>query len=378
MIDRRRFHDLLLTGLAVVLGAVLVSSQARVAASDDPIARSKANAIVEAVQRVSPAVVSVNTFHYKEYPRYRDPFFDYFFESPSIIRERVPGIGSGFIFREDGYVLTNSHVVENAGEINITFPDERKYEITDIANDVLVDRENDLAILRIDAEGLEVPEFGDSDDVIIGEWAIAIGNPFGLAIEDPNPTVTVGVISAVGRNFRPLEDGRTYRGMIQTDALINPGNSGGPLVNSSGQVVGVNAFIFAQSGGGSQGIGFAIPINRAIEVADKLIDGGSPEFWTGAVIQNLNRRKAKALGLATTSGALILTVTEESPSSKAGLVPGDVIVKVNGFFIRSADEVVEAFREGRVGAAYDLTVLRGRRGLTVFRTRLVLERDPQS
>lgn len=342
--------------------------------AQDDLALSRRNAIVRAVEHIAPVVVSINTFHLKEVPRYRDPFFDYFFESPSMVRERVPGIGSGFVIREDGYILTNSHVVEGAQEISVTFPDGRKYNITDVGNDVLVDREQDLAVLRIDGEGLQVPEFGDSDSIIIGEWAIAIGNPFGLAIQDPNPTVTVGVISALGRNFRPLENGRTYRDMIQTDASINPGNSGGPLVNGAGQVIGINAFIFEQSGG-SQGIGFAIPINRAIESTDKLIDGGSPEFWTGVVIQNLNRRKARALGLARASGALILTVAEASPSSKAGLDPGDVIVQVNGFNVRSADEVVEAFREGRVGAAFDLTVLRGR---TLFRTRLVLERDPQS
>ncbi len=361
---KRRYFGL----LTALLPAVTVWG------SDDPIRDTRGNAIVQAVRLVSPAVASINTFHYKEYPQYRDPFFDYFFESPSMIRERVPGIGSGFAIREDGYILTNSHVVENAREISVTFPNGQKYQITDIAKDVLVHREHDLAVLWIDVEGLSVPEFGNSDDVIIGEWAIAIGNPFGLAIRDPNPTVTVGVISAVGRDFRPLEDGRTYRNMIQTDASINPGNSGGPLVNSNGRVVGINTFIFEQSGG-SQGIGFAIPINQAIEVADELIDGGSPDFWTGVVIQNLNRRKARALTLATTVGALILTVHDDSPSSKAGLTPGDVIVEVNGFSVRSADEVVEAFREGRVGAAYDLTVLRGR---TLFKRRLVLERDPQS
>ncbi len=359
--------------LGAVAGGLLISVSV-FAGTGEEIRESRRNAIVQAVQRVSPTVVSINTFHYQEVPKNRDPFFDYFFKSPEMVRKRIPGIGSGFVIREDGYILTNSHVVEHAREISVTFPDGRKYAITDIAHDVLVNREYDLAVLRIDAEGLDVPEFGDPDDVIIGEWAIAIGNPYGLAIQDPNPTVTVGVISAVGRDFRPQEDGRTYRDMIQTDASINPGNSGGPLVNSTGQVVGVNTFIFEQSGG-SPGIGFAIPIHLAIKVADQLIDEGGPDFWTGVVITNMNRRKAKALGLVTAAGALILTVNEKSPSQKAGLIPGDVIVEVNGFTVRSADEVVEAFREGRVGAAYDLTVLRGR---TLFRTRLVLERDPQS
>ena len=340
----------------------------------DEVNQSQDNAIVRAVRRVEPTVVSINTFHYKEYPRYLDPFFYYFFESPSIVREKVPGIGSGFVIRKDGYILTNSHVVENAREINVTFPDGRKYRIRDVANDVLIDREYDLAVIHIDVGGLEVPEFGDSENAVIGDWAIAIGNPFGLTIQDPRPTVTVGVISAVGRNFRPEEDGTTYRNMIQTDASINPGNSGGPLVNSLGQVIGVNTFIFEQSGL-SLGIGFAIPIKVATDVANRMIDGGSPDFWTGVKIRSLNRRMAKALKLVTASGALILEVTEASPSKKAGLAPGDVIVRLNGFTIRSADEVIEALREGRVGAAYNLTVMRGR---TLFQTRLILERDPQS
>ena len=358
----------------LLVAAALIPATSWCHETADPVKQSQDNAIVRAVRRVEPTVVSINTFHYKEYPRYRDPFFDYFFESPAIVREKVPGIGSGFVIREDGYILTNSHVVENAREINLTFPDGRKYAIRDIANDVLVDREYDLAVIHIDVEGLEVPEFGDSENAVIGDWAIAIGNPFGLTIQDPKPTVTVGVISAVGRNFRPQEDGRTYRNMIQTDASINPGNSGGPLVNSLGQVIGVNTFIFEQSGI-SLGIGFAIPIKIATDIATKMIDGRSPDFWTGVVIRNLNRRMANALGLVTASGALILTVNEASPSQKAGLTPGDVIVRVNGFTIRSADEVVEAFREGRVGAAYDLTVMRGR---TLFQTRLILERDPQN
>ena len=162
--------------------------------------------------------------------------------------------------------------------------------------------------------------------------------------------------------------------MIQTDASINPGNSGGPLVNSLGQVIGVNTFIFSQTGG-SLGIGFAIPIERALLVANRLIEGGSPDFWTGLVIHNNNRRIARAMRLATASGALITSVEETSPAQKAGLIPGDVIVMVNEELVDSADEVVEIFREGRVGAVYGLRVLRGR---VVFNARLVLERDPNS
>jgi serine protease Do len=350
------------------------SARAQVSIPDE-IVTTRRNAIVRAVEKASGAVVSINTHRYKEYPRYRDPFWgDAFFGGPSIVRERIPGVGSGFIIREDGYILTNSHVVENAREISVTFPDGRKFEVTDTVNNVLMDRQNDLAVVHIDAKGLHVPPLGSSEEAIIGEWAIAIGNPFGLTITDPKPTVTVGVVSAVDRNFRPEEDGRIYKGMIQTDASINPGNSGGPLINSLGEVIGVNTFIFTQSGG-SLGIGFAIPIEHALEVADRLIEGGSPEFWTGLVIHNNNRRIARAMGLATASGALITSVEEGSPAQKAGLTPGDVIVMINEAIINSADEVVELFREGRVGEVYALRVLQGR---IVFNARLVLERDPNS
>ena len=339
-------------------------------AGEEEIAASRRNAIVRAVEKVAPSVVSVNTIYLKEYEvQYRHPFWDFFYY-PDIIREKTPGIGSGFVIREDGYILTNSHVVENAREIAVTFSDGRRFDLKDIRRDVLIDRQMDLAVLRIDADDLIAVEFGRPNDVITGEWAIAIGNPFGLTIEDPSPTVTVGVISAVDRDFHP-EDGRAYQDMIQTDASINPGNSGGPLVNSDGKVIGVNTFIFSKSGG-SLGIGFAIPIDRAEKVARDLIENGhSRAFWTGITIYNLNRQIARMLGLATDSGALIARVEAKSPAERAGLNPGDVIVMVNGHRVRSADDAIEAFREGRVGDIFVLTILRGRRRLEA---RLVLER----
>ena len=193
-------------------------------------------------------------------------------------------------------------------------------------------------------------------------------------IEDPKPTVTVGVISAVNRSFRPEGDGRIYQAMIQTDASINPGNSGGPLVNSDGEVIGVNTFIFSKSGG-SLGIGFALPINRASEVARQIIEQGNREFWTGIDISNLNPRIARALRLVTAYGALITSVEENSPGTRAGLNPRDVIVAVNGSRVRSADDVIEAFREARVGDAFTLLIHRGR---MLIETQLVLEPDPRS
>lgn len=242
----------------------------------DTIVSSRRNAIVQAVERAAPSVVGVTTTTIDKYRvRARHPFFD-LVPLDVIKEEATPHVGSGFVIR-DGYILTNHHVVEGAAEISITLPDGRRFEVTNIRDQVLVDRQTDLAIIKVNAHDLPIADLGDSDDVIIGEWSIAIGNPFGLRMEDPRPTVTVGVVSAVKRDFRPDESGRVYTGMIQTDASINPGNSGGPLVNSDGQVIGLNTFIFSSSGG-SLGIGFAIPINRAAEVANRLIAEGRQEF----------------------------------------------------------------------------------------------------
>ncbi|MDA0746696.1 MAG: trypsin-like peptidase domain-containing protein [bacterium] len=344
-------------------------------ATRDPITTSRRNAIVKAIEKVAPSVVGVTTTTVEEYQvRYPHPFWEYFYY-PGVLQEKRPSIGSGFVIREDGYILTNHHVVEGAQEITVTFADGRSFNVEDVRKDVMVDRQMDLAVIRINARDLPVVELGDPEDVIIGEWAIALGNPFGLLIEDPKPTVTVGVISAVNRNFRleQNEGGHIYQDMIQTDASINPGNSGGPLVNSIGQVIGTNTFILSKSGG-SLGIGFAIPIHRAAEVARKLIEGGSQEFWTGFWLHaNLTPWLAHALGLASSSGALITRVEDNSPASRAKLSPGDLVIRVNSRRVRSDEDVAEAFRNGRVGEVFTVQILRGRRQ---FDTRLVLEQAP--
>ncbi len=338
------------------------------------IAESRRNAIVYAVEKASPAVVGVHTTYLKEYQvRRRDPFWNFLYY-PGIVRKRTPGIGSGFVIREDGYVLTNHHVVKGAQAVSIVLPDGRRFSVTDIRNNVWVDWQNDLAVIHVDAQDLPVATLGDTGDVIIGEWAIAIGNPFGLELEDPKPTVTVGVVSAFGRNFQPEDEGPIYQDMIQTDASINPGNSGGPLVNSAGEVIGVNTFIFSKSGG-SLGIGFAIPISRAIKAARRLIEGG--DFWTGFWLshQNLSPWLAAALGLAADEGALITRVEEGSPAARARLNPGDLIYGINGRRVSRNSDVEKAFQQGRIGEVFVLEVLRGRRK---FRTELVLEPAPRN
>jgi len=364
---------ILLCGITVGGSAVYYSARTQPgpatvdAAEVTPTATSvddgRRNAIVLTVQRVSPAVVGVHTTLLKEVPvNVRDPFMRFFYTPGMYYQQQaVPSIGSGFVIREDGYILTNYHVVKDARSIAVTFTDGRRFEIEDMEKDVIYDRQNDLAVLRIDADGLPVAELGNSDDAIIGEWAIAIGNPFGLELEDLQPTVTVGVISAVHRNFQPDEDGRIYEDMIQTDAAINPGNSGGPLVNSLGEVIGVNTFIFSHSGG-SLGIGFAIPSSRAAEIANRLIEEGPvTSVWHGLQLHTVNRRLAWTLGLATERGALIVRIDGGSPGEHAGLEPADVIVGIDGNRVVAGRDVMGRFRGGRPGETHTIQIVRGSR-----------------
>ena len=371
----------------IVLAGVFAALTLSPAAEDKPegatpasaagpqIDASRKNAIVRAVERVAPSVVGVTTVTLERYDvRYAHPFFD-FFSYRGTVHEKRPGIGSGVVIRSDGYILTNYHVVEGAREITVTFSDGRSFRVQDTRKDVMVDPGEDLAVIRVNATDLDVPDLGDSEDVIIGEWAIAIGNPFGLLIEDPQPTVTAGVVSAVNRNLRLQQDegGHSYSNMIQTDASINPGNSGGPLVNGVGQVIGINTFIFTKSGG-SLGIGFAIPIIRAKKIADRLIAGGVQEFWAGFELHpKLTRGLANALGLYTHRAVLITGVADNSPASRAKLNPGDLIITINGNPVRSAEDVDRILENAHVGDALALEIVRGR---LRFATRLEPEKAP--
>ncbi|MDE2999216.1 MAG: trypsin-like peptidase domain-containing protein [Gemmatimonadota bacterium] len=344
-------------------------------AAGPEIDASRKNAIVRAVEKVAPSVVGVTTVSFERVDvRYVHPFFNFHW-SPGTVHKERPGIGSGVVVRSDGYILTNYHVVEGAREITVTFSDGRDIKVQDTRKDVMVDPGADLAVIRVNATDLAVPDLGDSEDVIIGEWAIAIGNPFGMLIDDPQPTVTAGVVSAVNRNLRLGQDegGHSYSNMIQTDASINPGNSGGPLVNGVGQVIGINTFIFTKSGG-SLGIGFAIPISRAKKIADRLIAGGVQEFWAGFELHpKLTRGLANALGLYTHRAVLITGVADNSPASRAKLNPGDLILAVNGKPVRSADDVERILKDAHVGEDLAMEIVRGR---LQFATRLAPEKAP--
>lgn len=306
-----------------------------------PFENSRRNAITEAVRLVSPAVVGINVLQIREYRSrdwlFDDPFFRHFF--PETRQQIVKGLGSGFIISPEGYIVTNEHVVNQAAEIVVTLPNGKKFQANVVASDYI----SDIALLKIDStEPLPYVILGNSDDLIIGEWAIAFGNPFGL-FDMGQPSVTQGIISATDRDFGKQSDNRVYRDMIQTDAAINSGNSGGPLVNSVGEVIGINTFIFSGSErtGTSIGLGFAIPINRAKRIIQELRQFGrvNRRFRTGLEIEDITFSLARYLGLRSTDGVIVSGVEKNSPASRAGFRIGDVIVAINEQEIHSKEDV---------------------------------------
>jgi serine protease Do len=312
------------------------------------IAESRRTAIVRAAEDVAPAVVSVNVIR-TEAVRPRN-WYDQFFLPPGAER-RVAGLGSGFIIHRDGLVLTNEHVVRGATEIVVTLADGRDFA----AELVGTDEVNDLALVRLLTEGdsLPVTPLGTSDDLLIGEWVVAIGSPFGYLLSNPEPTVTAGVVSGLNRNIIPTSDDNRgyYLGMIQTDASINPGNSGGPLVNAEGEVVGVNSSIFSRSGG-SEGLGFAIPIDRARNVVLDLIDDGVVRRpWTGLELEPANPNR-----FGRSREVRIARITAGSPADSAGLEPGMLLRSANGRTIRTPLDWEAAMLEVRVGHTVSLRV----------------------
>jgi serine protease Do len=335
-----------------------------VAAGIDEITTSRRSAIVRAAEHVGPAVVSITVIQTRVYttsPRspFRDPFFDQFFRDFFGERryvEKVPSLGSGVILTRDGLIVTNEHVVRDGTEIKVTLTDGRQFDAELVASE----REYDLALLKINGEDLPFAELGDPDSIIIGEWAIAIGNPFGYLLEDAHPTVTVGVVSALNRNVKTSEEvAGVYRDMIQTDAAINPGNSGGPLVNSLGQVIGINTFIITQSGG-SMGIGFAIPADRVRFIIDEVAKYGRiREIWIGLLVQEITPLIARSLGLQSTDGVIVSHIDEGSPAQEAGLRRGDIIVNVNREAVRDYDSARKAIFGARVGDVLDFVIRRG-------------------
>ncbi len=293
-------------------------------ASAQDLSASRETAIVRAAERISPGVVAVNVLRTQQVQT-RDPFWDdfFFFGPPrgTMTTRPVPSLGSGFVVSSDGIILTNEHVVRGAEEILVTFPDGRDARAELVGSDAA----SDVAVLRIEGTDLPVVPLGRSSDLRIGEWVIAFGNPFGQLLSNPEPTVTAGVTSALNRHIVPSQEDRGfYLDMIQTDAAINPGNSGGPLVNASGEVVGMNASIFSR-GGGSEGLGFAIPIERVMRIADDLLEYGEVRrAWTGVDVEP---EAADLFGR--TRGVRVARVSSGSPADRAGIREGDRLTAAN-------------------------------------------------
>lgn len=327
-----------------------------------PIGRE--SAVVRASRRVVPAVVSITVTHIQ---MVRDPVFDEFFggfflpEYRTRFRE-ASYVGSGVIFDTLGHILTNYHVIERASKIVVNLTDGREFKGTLVG----ADPNTDLAVVKISAPELPCARLGKSGNLMLGETVIAIGNPFGYLMEDADPSVTAGIVSALNRNFRPDRKNpeRTYRNMIQTDATINPGNSGGPLVNVHAQVVGINTFIVSPVKG-SVGLGFAIPIDKAKRIATELIKyKGRRPIRIGLKVQELNQHLLRGLGLPRgTRGVVITSVFRGSPADKAGLETGDVISAVNGKSVLDTEDIQSAFAEFFVGEKVYLNILRGKRKL---------------
>jgi len=324
----------------------------------DGISHSRRTAIVVAAEKTGPAVVSISVMQTRVVQSRRspfgDPFFDQFFRQRRHV-EQIPSLGSGAIISSDGLVVTNEHVVREATEIKVTLTDGRQFDGEVIASQ----RDHDIALVKIEGDHLPVAVLGDSDGLIIGEWAIAIGNPFGYLLQDPHPSVTAGVISALHRSVLTSEEVvGVYKDMIQTDAAINPGNSGGPLVNSVGQVIGINTFIITQSGG-SMGIGFAIPVNRVKYIMEEVNTYGRiREIWIGLGVQELTPVLAHSIGLEISRGVLISQVDEGSPADKAGLRRRDVIIELNSQSVRNYDGARRAIFGAGIGDVLEFKVLR--------------------
>ncbi|MEX0952095.1 MAG: DegQ family serine endoprotease [Gammaproteobacteria bacterium] len=331
------------------LQAVGVSAALPIKADGEPLP-----SLAPMLNKTTPSVVNISTkgtVRMQQNPLFNDPFFRRFFDIPSMPRERkTQSLGSGVIVdAEEGLVLTNNHVIANADEITVTLRDGREFA----AELQGTDPETDVAVIKIPAEDLDAIKMADSDDLQVGDFVVAIGNPFGLG-----QTVTSGIVSALARSGLSILG---YEDFIQTDASINPGNSGGALVNLNGELVGINTAIFSQAGG-NIGIGFAIPINLAMQVMEQLLEYGEVKrAFIGVQVQDLTPPLAEAFGIDEqnqSGGAVIVDVLDDSPASKAGLKSGDVVLGMNDRRVENAGQLRNAIGLLRVGEEFQLEILR--------------------
>jgi len=328
---------------------------------NDEISNSRKNIITQTVEKVSPAIVGINVIEIRQYrdpfsSMFDDPFFRQFFGNRGNYNQKVQSLGSGFIISPDGYIITNDHVAGSAAEITITMTDGSHHEAKIVGTDPV----SDICLLKIDIDNLPYIELGTSDDLIIGEWVIALGNPFGLFELNDKPTVTVGVISATGMNLEPIND-RYYLNMIQTDAAINGGNSGGALVNSLGQVIGMNTLIYTAGGvQGNIGLGFAIPINKIKRIITELKTSGKidRDFKIGMSVQSIDAGIIRYYNLENTKGVIVTKIMQNTPADDAGLKVGDIITEIEDYKINNENTIFGVFQEFRVGQEIKIKIIR--------------------
>ena len=355
---------------------ILISINLLFADLSSDLQYSRRTAITKAIEEVSSSVVGINVTQLKQ--KQISPFFDPFWGGflPYTQTFKVDNMGSGVLVSPDGYIITNAHVIDNALEVIVTVPGGKTYD----AEIIGIDNPSDIALVKIDDINLSYAILGDSDDLIVGEWSIALGNPLGLFDVNNKPTATAGIISGINMDFGLKEAGHVYQDMIQTDASINPGNSGGPLVNALGEVIGISTFIMTGSNhsSGSIGIGFSIPINRVKNVVEDLKKYGKVErsYTTGIHVQSIDKIMQKYLGLPSSKGAIVTDVEKYSSGEKAGLQIGDVILRVDNQMINSANDILRVIDEGlfKVG---DLVLLKIIRNNDVEELQLILE-EPKS
>ncbi len=346
---------------------------------NDKIYSSRQNSITRAIAIASDAVVGINITETKRVvyrdaynPFMEDEFFGRFFRryrsAPRVREYEVKGLGTGFLISDDGYILTNHHVAGSASKIIITMTDGKEYNAEIIGTDFTTD----VALLKIDGQNLPHLKLADSEDIIIGEWVIALGNPFGLFDKNAKPTVTVGVVSNKGVNFAQEDnnDYRVYKDMIQTDAAISSGNSGGPLVNAIGEVIGMNTIIYSTAtdgkGAGSIGIGFSIPINRVKEIVEMLKKNKTlnRNFYTGLDVKLLDKKLSAYLDLEVDRGLIVYSILKNSPGHLAGLEPGDLILSINDRKIIDQEDYIIAIYDNFVGDKINFRILRNGKELT--------------
>lgn len=363
-----RRHQALLLALALAIGIGTISfaaghfenPAARISLAS-PDERPSQTGFAPVVKKVLPTVVSISSTKVSKVPAEffgqipDDPIFRQFFGESNrhfdlpqqAPEQREHGLGSGVIMTPEGYVLTNNHVVDGAADIQVTLADKREFK----AKVIGADPKSDLAVLKIDAQNLPCITVGNSSKVQVGDYALAVGNPFGVG-----ETVTMGIVSATGRSNLGIEE---YEDFIQTDAPINPGNSGGALVNDRGELIGVNTAIIAHGSSGNQGIGFAVPANMALNVMEQLVrDGKVTRAYLGIVPQDVTPEIAKALGETNARGALVGDVSPNSPAQRSGLQRGDIIQEVNGKPIADSNELRMSISMMKPEANVNLRVLR--------------------